>query len=285
MFRLTNFPLVVLVVSFLLLWLAGSIGTSFRKKKHLADDAVGADAGLVLGATLTILGLIIGFTFSMAISRYEQRKNYEEAEANAIGTEYVRADLLPAADAQKVRVLLANYTDQRVLFYRISDERATKTRKCRHRSTANGIVGHGRKVRQHAANPHYCTRRIRHERCIEFSGIYTGRLVEPNPTFSLGPHVYDRYLLQPADRLLHSPYWNGIHSISGSHPGRVDLVLSYSRHRQPTRRNHPGGTAESCQPLSVAPSAIAKALASCCFVVKDSGTSASFTSIQTLSPL
>ena len=35
----------------------------------------------------------------MAISCYQQRKNYEEAEANAIGTEYVRADLLPTADA------------------------------------------------------------------------------------------------------------------------------------------------------------------------------------------
>ena len=57
----------------------------------------------------------------MAISRYEQRKNYEEAEANAIGTEYVRADLLPAADAQRVRALLANYTDQRILFYKSRD--------------------------------------------------------------------------------------------------------------------------------------------------------------------
>src|SRR5271165_4095486 len=122
MIRLTNFPVVVLVVSFLLLWLAGWIGTSFRNKKHLSDDATGADAGLVLGATLTLLGLIIGFTFSMAISRYEQRKNYEEAEANAIGTEYVRADLLPAADAQRVRTLLASYTDQRILFYKTTGE-------------------------------------------------------------------------------------------------------------------------------------------------------------------
>jgi hypothetical protein len=117
MIRLTNYPTVVLVASFLLLGLAGWIGTSFRKRKHLLEDATGADAGLVLGATLTILGLIIGFTFSMAISRYEQRKTYEEAEANAIGTEYVRADVLPPADAQKVRTLLANYTDQRILFY------------------------------------------------------------------------------------------------------------------------------------------------------------------------
>jgi hypothetical protein len=122
MFRITNFPVVVFVVSFLLLSLSGRIGTSFRKKKHLRDDAVGADAGLVLGATLTILGLIIGFTFSMAISRYEQRKNYEEAEANAIGTEYVRADLLPAAEAQRVRALLANYADQRILFYNTRDQ-------------------------------------------------------------------------------------------------------------------------------------------------------------------
>ena len=260
MIRLTNFPVVVLVVSFLLLWLAGSIGTSFRKKKHLSDDAVGADAGLVLGATLTILGLIIGFTFSMAISRYEQRKNYEEAEANAIGTEYVRADLLPAADAQKVRALLANYTDLRILFYQDQRWAKAKPRKCRYRSTANGIVGRGREVRQHAANTHYCTRRFRHERCVEFSGIHTGRLVEPYPTFSVDPHVYDRYLLQPADRLLHSPYRYGIYCISGSDPGGVDLVLSYSRHRQPARRHHSGGAAKSCEPLSVAPSAVASRL-------------------------
>jgi hypothetical protein len=42
----------------------------------------------------------------MAISRYDQRKIYEEDEANSIGTEYVRTDLLPAADAAKVRALL-----------------------------------------------------------------------------------------------------------------------------------------------------------------------------------
>jgi hypothetical protein len=58
----------------------------------------------------------------MAMSRYDQRKNYEAAEANAIGTEYVRADLLPASDAAKVHALLRNYLDQRVLFYLARDE-------------------------------------------------------------------------------------------------------------------------------------------------------------------
>ncbi|MGC1448486.1 MAG: hypothetical protein WA830_00480 [Candidatus Sulfotelmatobacter sp.] len=79
--------------------------------------------GVVQAAILTLLGLLIGFTFSMAVTRYDQRKNYEEAEANAIGTEYVRADLLPAADAGKIRDLLRNYLDERILFYKTRDER------------------------------------------------------------------------------------------------------------------------------------------------------------------
>ena len=57
----------------------------------------------------------------MAMTRYDQRKDYEEAEANAIGTEYVRADLLPPADAQRVRSLLKVYTEQRLLFYKATD--------------------------------------------------------------------------------------------------------------------------------------------------------------------
>jgi len=80
------------------------------------------DFGIILAATLTLLGLIVGFTFSMALGRYDQRKNYEEEEANAIGTEYLRAGLLPAADAAKVRALLLSYLDQRILFYTTRDE-------------------------------------------------------------------------------------------------------------------------------------------------------------------
>src|SRR5208337_2633935 len=45
-------------------------------------------------------------------------KNYEEAEANAIGTEYVRAGLLPATDAAAVPAQLRKYLDLRILFYR-----------------------------------------------------------------------------------------------------------------------------------------------------------------------
>jgi hypothetical protein len=112
-----NFPLLVLALSFALLFLAAYIGDLLRKKVIPLKEEGREDFSVVLGATLTLLALLIGFSFSMAVSRYDQRKNYEEAEANAIGTEYVRADLLPARDAARVRELLRKYVDQRVLFY------------------------------------------------------------------------------------------------------------------------------------------------------------------------
>ena len=80
--------------------------------------APSSDFNIALTATLTLLGLIIGFSFSLAMSRYDQRRNYEEAEANAIGTEYVRVDVLPAADAAKIKSLLERYTDLRISYYR-----------------------------------------------------------------------------------------------------------------------------------------------------------------------
>ena len=53
----------------------------------------------------------------MANSRFDQRKTYEEGEANAIGTEYLRADLLRSTDGANVRGPLRDYLDQRISFY------------------------------------------------------------------------------------------------------------------------------------------------------------------------
>ena len=115
-----DYPLVVFAISFLGLSLSARIGKSFSMGRSMQAETR-EDFGVIEAATLTLLGLIIGFSFSMALSRYDQRKNYEAAETNAIGTEYVRADLLPAADAAKVRALLLNYLDQRILYYSTRD--------------------------------------------------------------------------------------------------------------------------------------------------------------------
>lgn len=117
-----HYPLLLFPVCFFVLSLSAWIGASRFKRFRSQVAELREDFAVIQGATLTLLGLIIGFTFSMALGRYDQRKNYEEQEANAIGTEYVRIDLLPAADAAKVRGLLLSYLDQRVLFYTTRDE-------------------------------------------------------------------------------------------------------------------------------------------------------------------
>lgn len=92
-------------------------GNVLLGKYRTKDNETSSDLGIIQTATLTLLGLIIGFTFSMAIDRHDQRKILEESEANAIGTEYLRSDLLPAQTAAAVKVLLNSYLDQRILFY------------------------------------------------------------------------------------------------------------------------------------------------------------------------
>lgn len=116
-----NFPVLVFALSFVVLSLTAGVGDILRSKVYPLVEDERNDFGIILGATLTLLGLLIGFSFSMAISRYDQRKNYEEAEANAIGTEYLRADLLPLGDRTRVRELLKKYLDERVLFYTTRD--------------------------------------------------------------------------------------------------------------------------------------------------------------------
>lgn len=116
--NLINFPPLVFAFSIVVLFFAAWIGISLRTRLGSLDDDTRKDFDVVRAATLTLLGLIIAFTFSMAGNRYDQRKIYEEEEANAIGTEFLRVDLLPAADAAKVKSLLINYLDQRILFYK-----------------------------------------------------------------------------------------------------------------------------------------------------------------------
>jgi hypothetical protein len=120
--NLTHYPLLVFAVAFVALWLVSVAGSWLRRRNPSAGDERNEHLGVILAATLTLLALIISFSFSMATNRYDQRKNFEGAEANAIGTEILRADLLPPADATNVRKLLRKYLDQRLLFYLNEDD-------------------------------------------------------------------------------------------------------------------------------------------------------------------
>ena len=126
-----NAPIAVFFGVLIGLWASSWLGVFLRGKLHPLKENQ-HDSDLVTGAILTLLGLLIGFSFSMAISRYDQRKSCEEEEANAIGTEYVRADLLPQTEAAKIRGLLVKYLEQRIEYYQMRDphrlsELATQT--------------------------------------------------------------------------------------------------------------------------------------------------------------
>lgn len=119
--RMSDFPLLIFVLCLALFWASGwgarRLYRRFRDKEPDTENYT-----LLLGAVLSILGLLIGFTFSMAVSRYDMRKNYEEEEANAIGTEWLRTGLLADEDASAAKTLLRRYLAQRILFYQATHQ-------------------------------------------------------------------------------------------------------------------------------------------------------------------
>jgi hypothetical protein len=226
-------PLNILALSFALMWLAARIGLFFRMRQPKVGEPSHGDLDLIVAATLTLLGLIIGFSFSMAISRYDLRKTYEEAEANAIGTEYVRADFLPPADATQVRTLLKQYLAQRVLFYETRDAAAL-----RHIDSA--------------------TAQLQTEL---WSAIRGPSSAQPTPILGLvasgmndvlnsqgytqaawwnriPPGAWFLILLQPADRLRLAPGRGRSDPIAHSSVRVVHCVLFDGRHRQSASRSH-----------------------------------------------
>jgi len=86
-------------------------------RRKLAEGAGAAEA-----AVFALLGLLIAFTFSGAASRFEDRRHLVTDEANAIGTAYLRLDLLPAEAQPELRRLFRRYTDVRASTYRKQDQ-------------------------------------------------------------------------------------------------------------------------------------------------------------------
>lgn len=120
--KILDIPLAVLGLSLLVLWISAQIGIFLQNRfVPLAEDER-QDLSIVIPATLTLLGLLIGFSFYLATNRYDQPKNCEEDEAKASRTEYVRTDLLSPPDAARVRELLRDYLNLRVQFMRVATD-------------------------------------------------------------------------------------------------------------------------------------------------------------------
>ena len=101
----------------LFLVLPGACQLGFRLGRRARDDGTErARASNWQNALLALSALLIGFTFSMAESRFADRKKLILEEANDIGTAYLRASLLDDAPAEELRSLLRRYLDARIAF-------------------------------------------------------------------------------------------------------------------------------------------------------------------------
>jgi hypothetical protein len=81
-----------------------------QRPEHEEEAPVGA----MVGATIGLLALLLAFTFGMAASRYDTRRQLVLEEANAIGTTYLRAEMLPEPQQGNIRNLLREYAAMRV---------------------------------------------------------------------------------------------------------------------------------------------------------------------------
>ena len=84
-----------------------------KKKAEGEDD--GGREGYIVSATLGLLALLMGFTFSLAVDRFEARRLLVLEEANAIGTTYLRTQMLEPVDRARISQMLVEYTDNRIV--------------------------------------------------------------------------------------------------------------------------------------------------------------------------
>jgi hypothetical protein len=87
------------------------IGKAVSKSR---EEGRAGQVGAIQGAILGLLGLLLGFSFAGAASRFMERQDLIVQEANAIGTAYLRADLLDEAHGSAVRQVLAEYVQHRL---------------------------------------------------------------------------------------------------------------------------------------------------------------------------
>src|SRR5262245_2274359 len=101
----------------ILLFLA--LGRALGRRAIARHDPNGLlGGGSLEAAVFGLLGLLIAFTFSGALTRFDQRRAQVVDEANAIGTAYLRIDLLPAASQPPLRAMFREYVDARLATYR-----------------------------------------------------------------------------------------------------------------------------------------------------------------------
>jgi hypothetical protein len=93
-----------------------------RKAESRTAEKTKAHLGAIEGGILGVLALLLGFTISMAVTRFEVRKQLVLEEANAIETSYLRTRLLPAPESTEIANLLREYVVVRLQYADVGDD-------------------------------------------------------------------------------------------------------------------------------------------------------------------
>jgi hypothetical protein len=113
------FAVAIGVAFFVAILAVMEIGRRIGLRRKAQDPEGGlAGTGAVDGAVFTLLGLLVAFTFSGAADRFDTRRHLVVEETNAIGTAYLRIDLLPPSAQPAMRDLFRRYVDARIETYR-----------------------------------------------------------------------------------------------------------------------------------------------------------------------
>jgi hypothetical protein len=99
----------------LVAWLAleGGFRLGLWRRSHATDEKEGP-VGAMVGSILALLAFMVAFTFGLAAARFDARRQVVLDEANAIGTTYLRARLLPEPQRTEVAKLLQDYVNVRL---------------------------------------------------------------------------------------------------------------------------------------------------------------------------
>ena len=85
-----------------------------RRRAQAGKEEEHNQESYLVGSLLGFLALLMAFSFSMAVDRYEERRHLVIQEANAIGTAYLRTQLLDEPHRARLSGLLVAYTDNRI---------------------------------------------------------------------------------------------------------------------------------------------------------------------------
>jgi hypothetical protein len=111
-------------VAALMLFLA-EVGHRFGAAARRRNAEAAGGHSNIQGAVLGLLGLLLGFSFAMAVGRHDTRRALAVEEANSIGTTWLRAEFLGEKHGAEARDLLRRYTEHHLKAYRTADKPAT----------------------------------------------------------------------------------------------------------------------------------------------------------------